>query len=1433
MLIRWFFFYSFIQIFRVFHDRLVSEEDRMWIFNLIKETSNHHLRDNFDDLLHHLKFRLPVSSRKSIDVEQLFIQKTGLDGLKECSSQSSREVTLTDMRSLMFCDFVDAKAEAKNYSEVCDTEGLKQVVEGYLEEYNNFSRSPMNLVLFRFAVEHISRISRIIRQPGGHALLVGLGGSGRRSLARLTGFMADYEVMQIEVTKSYGIAEWQDDLKKILMKSSEKHVLFLLSDTQIKHESFIEDITNLLNSGEVPNLFQTDEKAEICERMKSIDRQREKTKQVSSAESMYNLFIQVCRSQLHVVLTFSPVGETFRNRIRNFPSLVNCCTVDWFERWPSDALEAVAEKSLRESNFFTPVELKKVIATCQSFHLDVVELSQKYQEQLNRYNYVTPTSYLELLNIFKNLYEKKNKEVNQLQMRYRTGLERLRMAAEEISVTKHELSALQPRLVESSHGVAEIMKDIERESQGVIEVEKLVRIDEGLADKQAQEAREIKEECDKDLSYAMPSLEAAIRALNTISQNDISVIKAMKNPPPGVRLIMEAICILKGIRPDRVPDLTTGKMTEDYWKPSLRLLGDLKFMESLINYDKDNIPPNIMKQIRTKYCTNPDFDPDKINKVSSACEGLCKWVIAMDKYDSAAKVVAPKKEALKLANQKLSMANADLKQKRESLRKVQEKLNDLKENLDQQKRKKIDLENKADMCTRKISRAEQLIEGLGGERVRWSNCDLELENFKVNLLGDILISAGMVAYLGAFTPNFRQTQAKAWTIAILDMGIACSENFSLIATLGDQVTIRSWLDNQLPTDNYSIENGIIIANTNRWPLVIDPQDQFVRFVRNSERENNVKIVKITSPDLLRSLENCMQFGTPLLLEGVDEWLDPILDPILTRQTIKQPGGTLCIKLGDSIVEYCPDFRLYISTRIRNPHFLPETSVKVTLINFMITNEGLADQLLGIVVAREMPRMEEEKRSLIVTSAKHRKDLRDLENKILEVLSSSGSDLLEDETAIQILSSSERLANEIKEKQAVAEATEASIDKAREEYRVIAEHATNLFFTISDLVAIDTMYQYSLEWFIKLYLASIDKAEKYHLTSDIDRGSDLTATFLADLWATEEGKTLVHKRLEALKLHFTYSLHCNICRSLFEKDKLLFSFLLSINLLRKQSKINTEEWQFFLLGSRGQETSQSKPASWLTPKAWNDICVLDQMEKFSGIKRSFVLAVDKWREIYDSQQPHLETFPLEFEDKLGLFQKLLIIRCLRPDKVILGLMNFVTQTLGSEFTQPPTFDLEESFKDSNSLSPLIFILSPGSDPVSGLLKFAETKGFGTDQFASLSLGRGQGPLGMNMIEKASVDGTWVLLQNCHLAPSWMPSLERIIENLDSGKVHSDFRLWLTSYPCQDFPASLLQNGVKMTCEPAKGLKHNMLTLLCSNPINKPDFWENSIENNKVC
>uniref|UniRef100_A0A8C3NL73 Dynein axonemal heavy chain 12 n=1 Tax=Geospiza parvula TaxID=87175 RepID=A0A8C3NL73_GEOPR len=1339
------------EVFRVFYDRLVEDDDRTWLFNLVKDIVKEHFKEVFDRVFAHLK--------------------------------EGKE----NMRSLCFGDYMDPELEGdeKLYVEIPSIEEFSDVVEQCLDEYNQTQKTRMNLVVFRYMLEHLSRLSRILKQAGGNALLVGMGGSGRQSLTRLAAFMAKMCVFQPEISKTYGTNEWREDLKRLLKSAGVQRLktVFLITDAQIKEESFLEDIDSVLNTGEVPNIFAADEKQEIIEFMPTAADKGEEL----SPLALYALFVNYCKENLHIVVAFSPIGDAFRNRLRQFPSLINCCTIDWFQPWPEDALERVASKFL-ETLQLTDTERQAVVPICKYFHTSVLALSERFLQSLGRHNYVTPTSYLELIAAFQRLLTEKRDSVMKAKKKYVNGLDKLAFAESQVS---HHKYGTEIRKCLSTAGLF-LEKSVKIE-----EKRKIVKVDEEIATAKAEEAQALKNECESDLAEALPVMEAAIGALDTLKPSDIAVVKTMKNPPSGVKLVMAAVCVIREKKPERIADPSgSGGKIWDYWGVSQKMLGNINFLKELKACSETPIPDAVMQKIRTEYLTNPEFDPQVVAKASSAAEGLCKWIKGMEVFHRVSKEIEPKKERLKVAEESLAVTMELLNQKRGELAEVEGRLAALEKTFAEKTEEKARLEFQVDLCAKKLERAEKLIGGLGGEKTRWNQaaCDLQVEYD--NLTGDILISAGVIAYLGAFTAGFRQDCTKDWSKLCKEKEIPCSENFSLSKNLGDPVKIRAWNIAGLPTDVFSVDNGVIVDNSRRWPLMIDPQGQANKWIKNFEKDNRLNVIKISDADYMRTVENCIQFGTPLLLENVGEELDPSLEPLLLKQTFKQ-GGMECIRLGDSIIEYSSDFKFFITTKLRNPHYMPELATKVLLLNFMITPEGLEDQLLGIVVAEERPDLEEERNALIVQSAANKKNLQEIEKKILETLESSEGDILEDETAIQVLDSAKVMANEITRKQQVRSMykTELKIAESREAYRPVAQHSAVLFFSIADLANIDPMYQYSLSWFVSLYISSIHDSNK---------------------------SKVLKKRLQYLNDHFTYNLYCQVCRSLFETDKLLFSFLLCCNLLINE--IQHQEFMFLLTGGVGLKNEHKNPdPSWLSDKSWDELCRASEFPAMERLRSHVSENIREWQKMYDSKEPQNFPLPEELNNTFSELQKMIVLRCLRPDKIGPAITTFVTEKLGKKFVEPPPFDLAKSYLDSTATVPLIFVLSPGADPMSSLLKLANDREMVGDKFQSISLGQGQGPIATKMIQTGMEEGTWVCLQNCHLAVSWMPMLEKICEELDGEKCHPEFRLWLTSYPSPKFPVTILQNGVKMTNEPPTGLRLNLLQSFLSDPISDPEFF----------
>ncbi|XP_053595266.1 dynein axonemal heavy chain 7 [Microplitis demolitor] len=1358
---------------RVFGDRLVDSADNSWLFDQLKQIVSRVMKESFESVFNDLP-------------------------------KENDQLTEKSLRSLIFGTFMDDSLD-KKYEEVTSMELFQQIVLQNLEDYNATHHTALDIVPFRYALEHLARVSRIIATPGGNLLMVGVGGSGRQSLTKLATAMADYDLFQPEITSTYGVNEWHEDIKGICKTSGArgKDLVFLIAETQITDKVFLSDIDGLLNAGEVPNLFNAEERQEIIEICRSTAaKDEDNITSDGSIVSVLAYFVSRCKEKLHLMLCFTPIGESFRTRLRLYPSLVNCCTIDWFEVWPEEALEQVAIKFTADINVVDQVKVNAVTA-CKYFHVCAKNIAEEFYRLTGKQTYITSTAFLGLIRNYARLIKVKQEEISEARARYVSGLDKLAFAAEEIKRMKINVEALQPELEASARETVETMKQVENESAVVEEATIQVKKEEEAANHHAEIAGALKIECEADLASALPILNEALRALDTLKPKDISLVKAMKNPPAGIKLVMAAVCVMLNIQPDRKVSPTTGKILLDYWKPSKKLLSDIKFLDSLKNYDKDNIPLQTIETIKRVYLMDKNFEPAIVAKASQAAEGLCKWIRAMVLYDKVAREIAPKKRKLEDVEKDYSETMIILEEKRLACTELTNKLTILKDNLDKILERKINLENEVSRCRNKLIRAEKLISGLGGEERRWLITAENLLKSYETLPGDILISCAIIAYLAPFTSTYRADNINKWTLYIKDIKIPCSQEFHFVKILGNDLQINTWNISGLPRDVFSTENAVIMSNSERWSLFIDPQSQANRWIRTMEKSSDVEIVKLTDKNYMSVVEQCIEFGKPVLIENIYEELDASLDPILMKN-IYRVASEFYITLGEKIIKYSEKFRLYMTTKLRNPHYVPEVFNKVTVINFSLTKIALEDQLLGLVVAKERPELQEKREYLIVQGAANKKALQEVEDNILKTLSSgTGSEILEDEEAVGILDSSKILSTDILKKQQASEETQRKIETARNDYASIAKYSSALYYTCTDLPNIEPMYQYSLAWFINLYVTTIETAHK---------------------------SKLLQKRLNFLRDTFTYNLYQNISRSLFEKDKPLYGFILYTTILIERQEITAEELNLFL--SAIDVKKMENPIDWLPDKSWLKLCQLDCLGVFKDFVKSFLNNLQVWKNFYNADiNSQSVQLPAPWDKELTDFQKLIIMRIIHPDKVLQMIIKFIERGMGNKFILPVTFDLTKSYNDSNSLNPLIFILSQGSDPTASLFNFAAAMNY-QDKFITISLGQGQGARAEKLIREGQKNGEWVCLQNCHLAASWMPALEKICEQFDSTNTSTNFRLWLTSYPTAKFPISVLENAVKMTNEPPRGLQQNLMRLYSSEPLKNPEFFDSCPGKEKI-
>ncbi|XP_074051552.1 dynein axonemal heavy chain 11 isoform X2 [Macrotis lagotis] len=1009
-------------------------------------------------------------------------------------------------------------------------------------------------------------------------------------------------------------------------------------------------------------------------------------------------------------------------------------------------------------------------------HTSVNEMSTRYYQNEGRHNYTTPKSFLEQISLYKTLLKKKQKEVSQKKEHLVNGIQKLKTTAAQVADLQGKLASQEVELQIRSQDAEALIAKVGLQTEKVSQERAVADGEERKVAAIQAEVFQKQKECEADLARAEPALVAAADALVTLNRVNLTELKAFPNPPIAVTNVTAAVMVLLAPR-GRVPK-------DRSWKAAKVFMGKVDdFLQALINYDKEHIPENCLRVVNEQYLKDPEFNPSLIRTKSFAAAGLCAWVINIVRFYEVYCDVEPKRQALAEANLELEAATEKLGAIRKKLAELGDNLNQLTASFEKAIAEKVRCQDQVNQTNKTIGLANRLVRELESEKIRWGQSITSFEAQEKTLCGDVLLTAAFVSYVGYFTKRYRQELVGCKWIPFLKsqkVPIPVTADLDLITMLTDDATVAAWNNEGLPSDRMSTENATILTHAERWPLMIDPQQQGIKWIKNKYGAD-LRILRLGQKGFLNAIENALAFGDVTLIENLDETIDPVLDPLLGRNTIKR--GKF-IRIGDRECEFHPSFRLLLHTKLANPHYKPELQAQTTLLNFTVTEDGLEAQLLADVVSVERPDLEKLKSVLTKQQNDFKIELKHLEDDLLLHLSTAEGSFLDDTELVEKLETTKSTAAEIEVKVDEGKENEAKINEARDCYRPVAGRAALLYFVVNDLRKINPIYQFSLKAFNNLFHKAIQQSEK-----------------------TEDPQERISNLMESI----TYSIFLNTSQALFEKDKLTFLSQMTFQILLRNKEIEGPELDF-LLRYTVEHTYQS-PVDFLTTPSWSAIKAISRMEEFRGLDRDVEGSAKRWKKWVESESPEKEKFPQEWKNKSPL-QKLIILRAMRPDRMTYALRNFVEEKLGPKYVEGPRLDLGKSYEESSPATPVFFILSPGVDALKDVEVLGRKLGFTMDsgKFHNISLGQGQEAIAEAALKKASKEGHWVILQNVHLVAKWLGNLEQLLEQLGQES-HGDYRVFMSAEPAATaeehiIPQGLLENSIKITNEPPTGMLANL-------------------------
>ncbi|CAL1298106.1 unnamed protein product, partial [Larinioides sclopetarius] len=1194
-------------------------------------------------------------------------------------------------------------------------------------------------------------IIRGIENSHGNMILLGATGTGKRSLSRLAAFILNYKVFEMNLEISYGIQEFKKDLCSILYDTGVKNkkMVFLLSDDQINEDMFLHLLSDILTVGVPLDIFISDE----LKMMYS---------EISESSGSFRDFVQNIQQNLHIILCINYSSPLYRKCFLKYPALYKKCTIDWFNKWPQEALETIAHK------FLLDVDLKPTneerLGTCCKFlsdmHMSAMTHSQN-SSSVYGISFETSSTFIKLTNTFKKVLAKRQEIVEKALRRLTSGLEKIHETQEKVNEIARETKQAQEELKIAERECDEALKDIILKKAILAEKQESIQEKKIEIEKKEKVCKRITIAAEEDLNAALPALEEARKALEALNKRDIGEIKSYAKPPALVEMVLEAVMILRNSEPS--------------WAEAKRQLGNPSFLKELFAYDRDNISDAALAKIG-KYVKNPQFQPDIVGKVSFAAKSLCIWVRAMHVYGEIYKKVKPKMERLRIAKEELERLQKTLADLLRELEELEASIRRLEEEHSRLIEKKEELARKERELALKLKRAESIIEGLSSEKDRWQKKVLLLSEKRNFVIGDSFLASGYLTYLGPHDQSHRAFLGKRWKRKVSETMFTCSETFDLADFFVEEEVKNEWKMNGLPTDQYSNEGAAIVTESYYYPFIVDPEGQAMKWIKNMETKRKIKAVDFQDSKWTLAVEAAILQGFPVLLQNVNPGLDSSLSNLL-----KQSFNKEFIHFNNKKLKIEESFRLYMLTMTINPQFTSTAIYLTAVVNFTIKEKGLEDQLLPLIVLNERSDLEMRKEKLVKTIQDCKKQLWEIEDTVLKLLSTSTGSLLDDEVLVEALQKSKTVSVEVEEKLSSSEKTETIIDSARDKYRPCAKMASILYFVLTDMADVDRMYVFTLDSYITLFLNSISKSP---------RDSEVTRRILK--------LNVFHQRA--------------VYKTIIEKHALLLAFHICTKISLVEGKLDKSEYDFFIKGGQVVDRSNepTNPCSqWLSQESWDNITQLERLPRFLSITVSFDENSRMWQEWYLTLEPEKRPLPGIWRNVCSGFQMLLIIRCLRLDRLTNCITNLVNGNLGKSFLEYPEIEMREVFNESSPNKPLVlFTVSSDTNPekiIENLAKNLEIK------YRAISLGKGQENAASQLIIDSAKVGYWVFISNCHLLLNWLPALEKFVNKLQSIKVHEKFRLWLGSAPTKHFPTSVLQNSIIVSLDFPKGIRANMLKL----------------------
>jgi len=1222
-----------------------------------------------------------------------------------------------------------------------------------------------NFMLSKDVVDNLSKVCRVLCMQKQHLLLLGVPSSGKSSVCMLSSHMCDFEWMQ---SRGSGAIQDLKDVVKSVGVSGKRAVFYLDLCTGLDLH-VLQAINSIISAGCIPGLFNAEEITVIRDHVRIGT--RDSLSGESNDELMSHFWKRACEN-LRFFISSSSKSDVFTNFCRIYSNIVSSCTTISFSELTLNSMRDYATIMLDETRFPSKDRLSEVL---QSVH-DVVK--KMYSESGDSHHVLElsgPSLFSEFVRNYIDLRQKTEAQQSSKLQYLQNSVQKLEQCAEDVVNLVKVCEQQKKTVAQSQRECEDLLVVIVQDRRLVDDQTKRVTSDSEKIQKDEVELQQLTLDAQKELDDALPALQRAEDALNSLNKKDIAEIKAYSKPPELVELVLNAVMCIK-------------KLPHGDWNETKKVISDANFLQSLIAFDKESLNEALMSKL-SKFTSLAKFNPEEVGKQSGAAKSLCQWIRAMEMYGKILKVVAPKREKLRSNQEALEKKQQQLQEGSDKLRQYQEKLDELKVKYDTAVVRKDDLKSQSDSLQAKLEMAKTLVTAFSPDRLKWIEAIKQNEEVSANVPGDSILASAVLSYFGS-VPSSRKPEILASIRSIVSKYGFQSRSNSYLNILASDVEMMNWSSQGLGDNIDSIQIAIILALTKRTPFMLDAAGRASKFVSALNGMEKLKIISVCATDLANQLEHSIRVGNPILVENIDENIPEVLKNVLLKTFTISNSGALLVKILGKDVEVHPRFRLFLASKRNKPSISETNLLGCQVVD--LAQEDLTDFFLSLILRKERPEVQQGKVDTLAKMLNSTDALGKCENDILDVMKNAAS-LVDDPSSVSILQEKRKIALDHADSILSIKESLSNTNEARSEYLPIAERCVLFYSVVRSFSMVDPLYCFSLKQFSDIVSASIEKSNKAE--------------------SQQKKLVLIGDNLLSFLTHFIF-------KSSFERHKLLFVFQICTRLLMQLGKIRKSDLDLLFYGmdssdnSDGAEEPVNPCSTWLNAQQWTSIVNLGRHPDFDNLCASMEQSAEAWIQWYQFMEPEKLPLPGEWENKCNDVQRIVLINLFRPDRLIFAVNTFIGHHFGSKLASFPSFDLESSTLYNSAAMPILLTAASGTYPLTYLRAFASKKGC-ADKVSVITLQAHQRDRIAPLIHKATEQGSWLIFENADCCDGFFTEIEMTLGLLQGKKPHAEFRCWIVhSSEHVQISSNLLQHCSKVVLEPPSGLKANLDILYSS-------------------